>query len=100
MEPSPACNLSAGEYRARLAWINELNSTTLRDYRREGRRIELRYHPAATALVQEFVRRERECCPFLDFTLREDPDATVVVIEVSDDLSHAADELFAPYTAS
>ncbi|MDA4106514.1 hypothetical protein [Mycolicibacterium holsaticum] len=100
MEPSPACNLPAADYRKRLAWIDELNSTALRGYRRLGRHIELRYDPCAADLVREFVRGERECCPFLGFTLRETRNAIIVWIEVPEDLSDAADDLFAPYTRS
>ncbi|MGE2725653.1 hypothetical protein [Mycolicibacterium pulveris] len=100
MEPSPACNLPPGDYRKRLAWIRELNSTALCDIRRESRHIELRYDPRAIDLVREFVRGERECCPFLDFTVQESRDAVVVRIEIPDELRHGADELFAPYTAT
>ncbi|MGV0603268.1 hypothetical protein [Mycolicibacterium sp. XJ1904] len=100
MEPPPACNLPAADQRKRLAWIHELNSTALRDYRRERRAIELRYDASAVDLVRAFVRGERNCCPFLGFTVEENGDAVVVRIEVPDDLRHTADELFAPYTAS
>lgn len=100
MEPSPACNLPAADYRKRLAWIRELNSTALRDYRRESREIRLEYDPSAVERVLEFVRGERECCPFLGFTVHQNCDAVVVRIEVPDDLRHAADDLFAPYTPS
>lgn len=100
MEPSPACNLSAADYRERLAWIDELNSTALRDYRRGSRQIELSYAPSAMDVVREFVRRERECCPLLDFSLRESRDTVTLLIAVSADLSRAADDLFAPYIGS
>lgn len=100
MEPSPACNLPAADYRKRLAWIRELNRTALRDHRRESRAIELRYDPGARDRVREFVRGERECCPFLGFSVHENRDALVVRIEAPDDLRHAADELFASYTSS
>ncbi|KKW64830.1 hypothetical protein BST23_19480 [Mycolicibacterium elephantis] len=100
MEPSPACNLPPGDYRKRLAWIGELNSSALREYRRADREVELRYDASAVDQVREFVRRERECCPLLVFTVREDRDAVVVRIEVPEDLSRSADELFAPYTRS
>ncbi|ODQ85122.1 hypothetical protein [Mycolicibacterium holsaticum] len=97
MEPSPACNLPAADYRKRLAWIDELNSSALRDCRRSARQIELRYDVSAVDLVREFVRRERECCPFLGFAVREDRDAVIVRIEAPENLSPSADELFAPY---
>lgn len=51
-------------------------------------------------VVREFVRRERECCPLLDFSLRESRDTVTLLIAVSADLSRAADDLFAPYIGS
>jgi hypothetical protein len=100
-EPSAvACNLAEADYKERLAWIDELNTSALRDYRRDGPRIELTYDPAATPRVREFVRREQECCPFLAFNIRDEYDAVVVAIEAPENAGKAADMLFAPYTAT
>ena len=47
-----------------------------------------------------FVRREQECCPFLGFTIREDRDALILVIEAPENASEAVDALFGTYTAT
>lgn len=96
--PAVACTLAAADRRDRLAWIEELNAA-LRDHRREGPRIELTYLPSAGEHVREFVRREQECCPFLDFTVRKENGAVILVIEAPQGVSEVADALFAAYTA-
>jgi hypothetical protein len=100
-EPSGVvCKLGAADYKARLARIEALNADALRDYQRGGRRIELTYDPAAATRVREFVHREQECCPSLDFRIRHEGRALIVVIEAPEDASAAADALFAPYSAT
>jgi hypothetical protein len=95
-----ACTLAAADYRDRLAWIEELNATALNDYRREGARIELTYHPSAEARVREFVRCERKCFCFLDFTIRRENNAVILEITAPEDTGEAADALFATYSAT
>lgn len=94
-----ACRLGVADYEDRLAWIAELNVAALRDYRRDGRRIELTYEPSAAARVREFVRREQECCPFLEFTVRAETSAIKLTIEASHEAVEVADTIFAPYTS-
>ena len=94
-----ACALAAADYKERLAWIGELNRAALRDYRRDGSRIELAYDLIATARVREFVRREQECCPFLEFDIQEGENAVFLVIDAPEDAREAADVLFGTYTA-
>ncbi len=99
-EPSAiACRLGVADYKDRLAWIEELNAATLRDYRRDGRRIELTYEPSAAARVRECVRREQACCPFLEFTVGAGTNAVKLVIEAPQEAAEAADAMFAPYTS-
>jgi hypothetical protein len=94
-----ACALAASDYKERLAWIEELNKAALRHYRRVGARIELAYDLTATARVQEFVRLEQECCPFLEFAVHEGEHEVVLVIEAPEDAREAADVLFGSYTS-
>ncbi|MGH3597512.1 MAG: hypothetical protein ACRDUT_16385 [Mycobacterium sp.] len=82
-----------------MAWIEQLNAAALRDHEREGSRIKLTYNPAA-ARVREFVRREQECCPFLEFTIHARENAVIVGIEAPAEASEAADELFTRSVAS
>jgi hypothetical protein len=90
-----ACMLSAADRKDRVAWIHELNAAALRDYRRDGSRIELAYHPSAAARVRELVDREKECCPFLGFNVRDEKEVFILVIEAPEEASAAADALFA-----
>lgn len=95
-----ACTLAGAEYMDRAEWIEELNAAALRGYWRDGSRITLAYNVSAAARVRELVRRERQCCPFLGFTIWEGSDVVVVVIEAPKEAATAADALFAPYTAT
>ncbi len=92
-----ACNLSATEYHDRIAWIEDLNKAALRDYRRDGRRIELGYGASEAVRVREFVQRERQCCPFLEFAVRRGDDRIVVTIVAPPEVGESADALFECY---
>ncbi|WP_454561591.1 hypothetical protein [Mycobacterium haemophilum] len=91
-----ACELASADHQNRLTWIKELNAAALRDYRRLGSRIELTYAPSAAVRVREFVRREQECCPFIDFTIQSAEKAVILVIEAPQSAGEVADALFAP----
>ncbi|BBY12103.1 hypothetical protein MMARJ_28430 [Mycobacterium marseillense] len=93
-----ACTLTASGRAARIAWIGLLNATALDTYQRDGRRIRLKYRPTAAAQARELVRHERECCPSLQFSIEEDDDAVVVIIDAPADFGADADDLFAPRT--
>lgn len=96
-----ACTLGVGAYQERLAWIAELNRSALRSSRREGARLVLTYDPGAAARVREMVRRERQCCAFLDFELREDENNTTLVVTAPEAAPDALDAVFDPFlTAS
>lgn len=95
--PAIACRLSATEYRDRISWIAELNRAALRGSGRAGRGITLIYDASAADRVREFVRRERDCCPFLEFVVRRGPDTVTVTVEPRADVDAGGDELFAPY---
>lgn len=93
-----ACALNAADHAARIAWIAQLNATALDSCRRDGHRILLRYHPSAATRARELVRREQQCCPFLQFSTAQEEDAFVVIIDAPAELGAAADDLFASYT--
>lgn len=96
--PQVACTLDAADHAARIAWIAQLNAAALGGYRRDGRRILLMYRPSAAPQARELVRRERQCCPFLQFSAEQEEDAFVVIIDAPAELAAAADDLFAAYT--
>jgi hypothetical protein len=40
-----------------------------------GYRLRLRTDAETEATLDEFIHRDKECCPFLDFSVNRDPDA-------------------------
>jgi hypothetical protein len=94
-----ACNLGAGEFKARMEWVQELSAKSLRRHRRDGLTLELTYDRGAAADVQELVLRERACCGFLRFDVRESVDAVHLTITAPPEAQGAADELLAHFVA-
>lgn len=106
METSPsadtpiACILKAGEFRKRLDWIAKLNRAALLDARREGLRLILTYRPDHAERVGEMVRREQQCCAFLDFELTEERDNVTLIINAPEGATDALDSVFEPFLAA
>lgn len=95
-----ACTLGAGAYQERLDWIADLNRSALRSSRREGARLVLTYDPGAAARVREMVHRERQCCAFLDFELREDENSATLVVTAPEAVQDALDAVFDPFLSA
>jgi hypothetical protein len=94
-EPNPiACKLSSQDFQERLEWIARLNADALREQHRNGLQLELIYSSDATERVREMVERERQCCAFLSFTLRESRDSVAVSIEVPESGRKVAEVVF------
>jgi len=89
-----ACTLSVGDYRKRFAHIAELARDALRSYERNELALQLRYDAAAADRVNEMVSRERECCAFLTFELRQEGEEIVVSISAPEEARIAAETLF------
>jgi hypothetical protein len=89
-----ACTLAPGAYRDRMAWIRDLTTRSLRDHRRDGLALHLTYDAEAAERVREFVQRERACCGFLAFDLRQDADAARLTVTAPEEAREAADLLF------
>jgi len=86
-DPAIACSLTADELPARLADASELGRRGLLDVRTDGSRAQLRFKddPEVRAGVHHLVAAESKCCPFFEFEVREDGDATVLAIEAPGD---------------
>ena len=95
--PPIACTLAAGNFKERLTWIADLNRASLRNHCRDDLRLQLTYAPEAIDQVREMVRRERDCCAFLTFALRQDADAVRLTIEAPEAAREAADTVFGPF---
>jgi len=66
-----ACSLDAGELERRRGEIEALARAALVGRERGSGKVRLRYRRSdeVEAAVRDLVRRERQCCPFLDFDL-------------------------------
>jgi hypothetical protein len=94
-----ACTLQAGDYKERLAWVAELAREGLLDVSRTDLRLELKYAPSVADRVREMVRKEQQCCAFLDFELAEthhDVRLTITAPERARDMADALFDQFVP----
>jgi hypothetical protein len=98
--PPIACTLAPGDFKDRLAWIAELTRNALRGYERHDLTLVLRYDPQAADRVEEMVRREKTCCSFLTFDVRQHPDEILLTIKAPEEARAAADMLFEQFVAS
>jgi len=89
-----ACTLSAGAFKERMSAIANLNRDALRSHDRGDLTLVLTYAPDAGARVRDMVRKEGECCAFLEFDLREESDAVRLRITAPEEARVAADALF------
>jgi hypothetical protein len=92
-----ACTLGASDYKERLAEIAKLARDALRSYERDGLILRLRYDAAAADRVIEMVRRERDCCAFLTFKLREEGKEILVTVSASEEARVPAEAMFGQF---
>ncbi|WP_179040451.1 hypothetical protein [Rhizobium leguminosarum] len=92
--PPIACTLDAGDFKNRTAQIEALASRHLRHLTRQRLSIELTYASEALSELRDLVLKEKECCAFLDFDLREDRDSVRLRITAPETARDAADTLF------
>jgi hypothetical protein len=94
------CTLTASDFKDRLAWINELSRDALQSYERRDLVLDLKYAPEAGERVREMVRKEQNCCAFLRFELRDEPQGLRLTITAPAEARAAADMLFEQFIAS
>ena len=72
--PTLACSLSQDEQAERGRQLRELARRALAAREREQSAVVLTYRPAPEVeeALRDLIRREAECCPFLDFELVPD----------------------------
>jgi hypothetical protein len=100
LDPPIACTLAAGDFKARLAWIANLNTNFLLSHSRGDLTLELTYAPQARDEVRQMVTQERACCAFLIFELCEADDAVYLSIAAPERAREAAETTFAPFQAA
>ncbi len=92
-----ACTLGFSDLKTRLGELASLNSDALRCHKRRGLELELVYAIGARERVYEMVRREKECCAFLDFDVREDAENIRLIIRAPESARAAAALVFVPF---
>lgn len=92
-----ACTLTAGDFKARIAAIADLNTRALGQATRDDLTIMLTYAPGAQAEVEAMVEAERACCAFLTFSTEIDDSEVRVRITAPEGAREAADTVFAPF---
>jgi hypothetical protein len=98
MEDQPiACTLAGRDLQDRLALIAALTRDALRGYERADLTLKLRYTIEAAPRVQEVVRKERACCPFLSFEIHEQANEVWLVIKAPEEIQKNIDTLFGPF---
>jgi hypothetical protein len=93
-EVAIACTLDAGDFKERTGDIRDLARRSLRHASRKPLSLTLTYDIEAADEVRALVAKERECCPFLTFGVRESADTIEVAILAPAAAAEAADALF------
>lgn len=94
-----ACTLGAGDLKARLAWIADLNRGHLKRHARNDLALTLVYDRSARDDVARLAAQEGECCAFLAFDVADGPEGTVLTVTAPEDAREAADTLFEGFMA-
>lgn len=96
--PQPiACSLSPEALRDRSDWIGALNRNCLLAYSLDDATLHLTYDAAARGDVQALIARERMCCGFLHFEIRESGDTFELRIDAPEIDEMNVELLFAPF---
>jgi hypothetical protein len=96
-----ACSLDGDELEARLAAVRDIGCAALISHEHAGNRHHLRFRSKAStrARLEEIVRAELACCPFLSLALAEQAAEIVLTIEAPDGGEATAAALAAAFDA-
>ena len=92
--PPIACMLGAGDFKARLADITAMNARSLRSAKRDGLSLRLVYAKGAREDVQEMVKKEKACCAFLTFDIKERLTDILLTVTAPEEAREASETLF------
>ena len=98
--PPMACSHGASDFKARMAWLADLNTRALTEHRRDGLTLHLRCRAEAQDEVEDLVRQERECCSFLDFEIRQQGGFVDLAITAPAEAEIAAETLFSDFISN
>jgi hypothetical protein len=92
-----ACTLTPDDFKQRAVWIRGLAQDALQQARRDDLTLYLTYARSAAPRVNDMIRKEKSCCPFLRFDLHEDASGIHLTIAAPEDARAAAEDLFAHF---
>jgi hypothetical protein len=92
-----ACILNTDDYRERMRWIATLNRSALKSDRLDDLSLVLVYEVHARSQVEELVRREQTCCPFLAFAVRISGEEITLTVTAPEAAREAVEPLFAAF---
>jgi hypothetical protein len=95
-----ACTLQPADFKERITWLRDLARHSLRVAERTPLALRLTYDRSAAADVAELVRRERACCAFLHFELREDAGGVQLTVTAPEEARAATDAWFDHFAPS
>jgi hypothetical protein len=92
-----ACSLQGAEVAKRGELIRRIAEAGVERADRGEEGVEFRFRPVPGLRdsLQELIELEGECCPFLEFQLRERPDALTLTVRGPDGASSALDAIHA-----
>jgi hypothetical protein len=94
LDAAIACSLPSDALEQRLAWIRRVTANSLLTHRLVGTTLRLLYREDALPDLQKIIAQERECCPFLEYSLRPAEGALQLTIGAPDGLGSDARWLF------
>ena len=96
MREAIACTLSPADMAARGEELREIARAALvgRERYAGGVRLVYRNSEAIEAALRDLIRRERECCPFLDFTLDSRAERLALDIAAPSEAEEVLDAIF------
>ena len=94
-----ACTLDTRDFKQRLVSIAKLNRDALCSHERDGLVLRLRYDAKFADRVNEMVRRETQCCAFLQFDIRQEGDYVLLTITSPEEARVASETLFEQFAS-
>lgn len=76
-----ACSLPSSAMEQRLVWIRRITASSLLSHQLDGTTLRLQYRAEALPELQRIVAQERECCPFLEYSLQRSTSAVHLSID-------------------
>jgi hypothetical protein len=89
-----ACTLDTSDFKERAASIRDLARRSLRHSSRTPLILSLTYEPRALDEVRDLVAKEKACCAFLSFDLKNNANGVFLTITAPKSAAETADALF------